>query len=217
MVLPASDVQIHDNWKVVGLMGTGSCDFSVADHFVPAEFTFDLQQAPRRGGPLYRLGRPGFVINEHAAFALGVGRRALDTLENLAQSKHRGFAQRSKLATRTAFQRDLAECDLQLRGARALLIEILEQAWTTVSAGNMPPVRLQAEMRSAATFATDVALDVVTRMFRYAGGSAVYLTHILQRCLRDLYTAGQHLMVSNTAYENYGKCLLGLPDADPMG
>ena len=48
-------------------------------------------------------------------------------------------------------------------------------------------------------------------------GPRCILTHILQHCLRDLYTAGQHLMVSNAAYENYGKCLLGLPDADPMG
>jgi alkylation response protein AidB-like acyl-CoA dehydrogenase len=34
--------------------------------------------------------------------------------------------------------------------------------------------------------------------------------------LRDINAAAQHLMVSDAAYENYGQCLLGLPDADPM-
>jgi alkylation response protein AidB-like acyl-CoA dehydrogenase len=217
VVLPVSQVQIHDNWQVVGLKGTGSCDFSVSDHFVPADFTFDMQQPPRRGGPLYRLGIPGFVANEHAAFSLGVGRHALDTIAELAQSKRRGFGQPTGLATRAAFQRELAECDLRLRAARALIMEIFERAWKTVCRGDTPSVRLQAEMRSAAAFTTEAALDAVTRSFRYAGGTAVYLSHILQRSLRDLNTAAQHFMVSNSAYENYGKCLLGLPDANPMG
>jgi indole-3-acetate monooxygenase len=216
MVLPVSKIQIHDNWQVVGLKGTGSCDFSVSDYFVPAEFTFDIQR-PQRGGPLYQLGIPGFVANEHAAFSLGVGRRALDTIAELAQSKRRGFGQPSSLATRAAFQHDLAESDLRLRAARALVMEIFEQAWKTVCSGDAPLPELQAEMRSAAAFATEAALEVVTQSFRYAGGTAVYLTNILQRCLRDLNTAAQHLMVSHSAYENYGKCMLGLPDVNPMG
>jgi alkylation response protein AidB-like acyl-CoA dehydrogenase len=217
LVLPVAKVHIHDNWQVVGLKGTGSCDFSVSDLFVPAELTWDMQQPPQRGGRLYHLGIPGLVANEHAAVALGVGRRALDAITELAQSKHRGFGQPSALATRAALQRDLGESDLQLRAARALAMEIFDKAWTTVCAGHTPTPQLQAEMRSAATFATEVALDVGTRAFRYAGGTAVYLTHVLQRCLRDLNTAAQHLMVSNSAYENYGKCLLGLPGVNPMG
>ena len=60
------------------LRGTGSCDFSVEDLFVPASFAYDVSLTePLRGGPIYRLGRPGFVTNEHSAFALGVARRAL--------------------------------------------------------------------------------------------------------------------------------------------
>ena len=104
--MPVTAVQIHDNWQVMGLQGTGSCDFSVTDLFVPERFSWDVQQArPQRGGPLYRLGMPAFVTNEHVAFALGVGRRALDTLLDLAQSKQRGYGQRSTLATRPAVHR----------------------------------------------------------------------------------------------------------------
>ena len=75
--MPVAAVHIHDNWQVMGLQGTGSCDFSVTDLFVPEPFSWDAQRArPQRGGPLYRLGMPAFVANEHVAFALGVGQRA---------------------------------------------------------------------------------------------------------------------------------------------
>jgi alkylation response protein AidB-like acyl-CoA dehydrogenase len=88
----AGKVQIHDNWDVAGVQGTGSCDVSVADYVVPEESTWDmLHAAPLRGGPLFRLGRPRFFAYQHAAFALGVGRGALAKIMNLAQSKRRGY------------------------------------------------------------------------------------------------------------------------------
>ena len=99
---------------------------------------------------------------------------------------------------------------------RALAIESYEAAWATVCAGQTLSPRLQAELRSVATFATEVAVDVTTQMFRYSGGTALYVTSGLQRCLRDINAAAQHLMVSDAAYENYGQCLLDLPDADPL-
>jgi alkylation response protein AidB-like acyl-CoA dehydrogenase len=217
-VFPAAQAQIDDNWHVAGLKGTGSCDFSVSDLFVPEAFTFDSRTfEPKRGGPLYHLGLPGLVINEHVGFALGVGRRALDEIIDLAKSKRRGYAKQVSLADRQVFQRAVADADLRLRTARGLMLEVFERAWQTVCAGRSPEPQLQAEMRSAATFATDVALEVTSMAFRYGGGSTVWLNSMLQRCLRDLYVGASHLMVSDSAYEHYGQVLLGLPDVDPMG
>jgi alkylation response protein AidB-like acyl-CoA dehydrogenase len=216
-VVRVGDVEVHDTWQVAGLRGTGSCDFSAADLFVPTSFTWDMERAvPRRGGALYRLGLPGFVANEHAAFALGVARRALDEIAGLATTKSRGLKP-ALLAGRPAFQRFLGEADLRLRAARALAVEVNESAWATVSAGDPLTARQHAELRSAAVLATDVALGVVTGAFRYAGGSALYDTNLLQRCLRDLQAGAQHFMVSDSAYEGFGQFLLGLPTADPMG
>lgn len=218
MVFPAAAVGIHDNWQVAGLQGTGSCDVSLTAYVVPEAFTWEPQHAqPQRGGPLYRLGLPGFVANEHAAFALGVGRCALETVIALAQSKRRGFTPSpSHLEARPAFQRAVGVGELRLRAAHALVLEIFADAWATLCAGQIPSPRLQAAMRGVAAFATEVAVDVTTQAFRYAGGTAVYRTQRLQRCLRDLNVAAQHLMVSDIAYETYGQFALGLPDADPM-
>ena len=71
-------------------------------------------------------------------------------------------------------------------------------------------------MRSCATYSTDVALDVVTQAFRFAGGAALFEPNILQRCLRDINAGAQHQMVSDTAYENHGQFMLGLPTAIAM-
>lgn len=217
-VFPAAQVEIHDNWQVSGLRGTGSCDFSVSDLFVPEAFTFDMRTwEPKRGGPMYRLGLPGLLVNELAGFALGVGRRALDEIVNLARTKRRGYGKQTALAERGVFQRMVAESDLRLRAVRALAIEVFEKAWETVCAGEIPDVQLQAEMRSVTALVTDVALDITTQAFRYGGGTAIHLHNILQRCLRDLQTGATHLMVSDSSYEMYGQCLLGVQEVDPMG
>lgn len=218
VALPIADVEIHDNWHVAGLKGTGSCDFSITDRFVPKGFTFDLQVLqPRRGGPLYHLGLPSLLINEFAGFALGVGRRALDVISELAQTKRRGYGPQTLLAERSVFQHDLGKSDLRLRAARGLVIELLEKAWETVSAGKRLTPPQQVELRSATTLLTDVALEVATQAFRYGGGTAVHLDNVLQRCLRDLQVGASHLGVSDSTYELHGQCLLGMPGVNPMG
>jgi len=218
VVIPAAAAEIHGNWQVAGLEGTGSSDFSVADCFVPAAFAWNpVTTAPRRGGALFRLGMPAFVAYEHVAFALGITRRALGAAALLAQSKSRGLVAASPLAARAAFQARLGEGEIRLRAVRAGAIELFEAAWTTVSAGGTLTRRQQSELRSVATYATETAVEVVTGLFRAAGGGALYRAGVLQRCLRDINAAAQHLMVSDSAYERLGQILLGFPDVDPMG
>jgi alkylation response protein AidB-like acyl-CoA dehydrogenase len=215
-VVRTIDVKVHDIWDVAGLRGTGSCDFSVEDLFVPAGFTWDIERAvPQRGGAVYRLGLPGFVANEHAAFALGVARRALDAIVELAAAKGRGIAP-ALVANRPTFQRFVGEAELRLRGARALAVERNEAAWSVVNAGGALTGRQHAELRGVAVHATETALDVVTRAFRYGGGTALYRDSALQRCLRDLNAGAQHFMVSDSAYEALGQFVLGRPGASPM-
>ena len=217
VIFPTSDVKIHDNWQVSGLRGTGSNDFSVTDLFVPKEFSWDpIHTPPERGGPLFRMGSPGLVANEHSAFALGVGRRALDTIVGQS-TETRGWRNQQAIASRQSFQRSLGWCDLRLRAARSLVVDKLERAWESACNGITPDLQLQIDMRSSATYATEVAVEVASQAFRYGGGRALYNTSVLQRCLGDLNAAAQHFMVNDTSYENHGRFMLGMPGIDPMG
>jgi indole-3-acetate monooxygenase len=217
LVMPIESVEIHDNWHVAGLKGTGSCDFSVDDVFVPEGFSFDMAALePKRGGPLYRMGMPGLVVNELAGFVLGVGRRAIDEIVAQAKAKQRGYGKRTRVADRGVFQRAIGESDLRLRAARLLIFEAFETCWTVVCAGERPSTELQVEMSAATLLGTDAAVEAADRAFRYGGGTAIHLANPLQRCLRDLHAAATHLMTSDMAYENRGRCLLDFPDVDPM-
>lgn len=217
-VVPAKAVALHDNWQVMGLRGTGSCDVSLDACVVPEAFTWDrFRTPPRRGGALYLLSQPGFVANEHVAFATGTARGALDAIMRLAREKRRSFAlEPSSIETRSVFQRFVGLADLRLRAVRALVLDVYAEAWDFASAGEVPPPRIQAAIRAACAYATEVAVDVTTEAFRFGGGEAAYEAHPLQRYLRDINVGAQHLMMSSIAYENHGQFALGLPGADPL-
>ena len=219
MVIPTSQAEIHDNWDVVGLRGTGSNDFSVSDVFVPERFTWAGAEAkPLRGGANFYLGRPGMQTTGHCGVVLGIGRRALDEIAELAKTKKRGYrGMEALIADRGSFQRFLGESDMRLRAAKALCLETLEEAWELVTREITPPPEMQVRLRASGTYATEEASDIVSQAFRFGGGSAMYTSHVLQKCLRDVHGAAQHNMVSDRAYENHGQFMLDFPEADPMG
>ena len=217
MACPVEDVQFLDNWQVMGLQGTGSRDFVLTDYFVPEELAFDLLTTdPRKGGPMFWMGRPGFVTPDHAAFALGVARRALDEISLQAGSYQRGYLA-SPIGLRGALQHDLGKCDQQLRAARALCREALEDAWEFCLREERPDLESQLRLRGACVYATDIACQVATTAFRYGGGNAIYNDRVLQRCLRDINAAAQHFMVNTSAYDNLGQFRLGMPNVNAMG
>ncbi len=174
-----------------------------------------MTKPQRRGGALYRLGMPGFVVNEHGCFAYAVGRLALKTVTETAVAKKRGYAGGISIADREVFQRAIAQGTLRMNACQLLMADVVERLYESAADGPPPPA-MQAEARAAAVWCTDEALDVVATLFRYAGGSAVMLDNIMQRCLRDLYTVQSHLVVSDSAYEIQGKLLLGLSDQAPL-
>jgi alkylation response protein AidB-like acyl-CoA dehydrogenase len=219
-VVPVADATVHlDSWDVTGLRGSGSCDFSVNDCFLPSEYTWDrsklIQGTPERGGPIFRLGMPAFTANEHPGFALGGARRALDLIMELAMTKKRGAGPAASLiADRPVFQRFVGESDQRLKAAQAQVLQLFERAWQIACDGEVPDARLQAEIRVAGVMATEIACDVANQAFRFAGGSALHSTNLLQRFWRDVNASAQHHAVSNAAYEAFGQLLLGIaPEA----
>jgi alkylation response protein AidB-like acyl-CoA dehydrogenase len=216
--VPTSLLTIHDNWHVVGLRGSGSNDVSAENVFVPEHMSWQRLDRVRgmrqRGGPIFLLGLPSFVSSEHAAFALGVARLSLDLINGTVKWKTRGRgAAALTLADRPAYQRFAGESELKLRAARALTVEVHEQAWQIACTGVTPDSHVEAELRASAVLCTDVAVEIATQAFRFAGGSALQLSNKLQMCLRDANAGAQHLAVSDVAYENLGQFILGLEKA----
>jgi hypothetical protein len=62
----------------------------------------------------------------------------------------------------------------------------------------------------ASTQAATQAVQAVELLFTAAGASAVYANTGLERCLRDVRTAAQHICVTPTNFELAGQLALGL-------
>jgi indole-3-acetate monooxygenase len=215
---PAKEVTYYDNWGgVVGLRGTGSCDFSVENFGLASDLTFVwdlLEPRPQRGGPSYLLPPFSYVAKEHGSVAIGAARRALDEVIALATTT-RGTFRSSSLDARQVVHRRIAEADLKLRSVRALMHERYAQLWQKVNAGHLPDGADIADVRAICVYATDVAIETATMAYHFAGNTGLHHPHVIGRLLRDLNTAGLHQVMSDTAYENHGMFRLGLT-ADPL-
>jgi alkylation response protein AidB-like acyl-CoA dehydrogenase len=211
-LLDTEHVTLHDNWDVNALRGTGSQDFSVEDLFVPETHTFNPFAPPLRGDALLRISIPGLFAMEHGAFALGVARRAMDEMAELAKTKSRGYIAPQGVAARGVFQYELGHAETALSAAHAQLVAVNEEAWELATASEASDPAIQTKLRCAAVYATQIGIDVCRTMFRYAGARSLYRGNLVERCMRDLLAGAQHGMVNDVAYEARGQILLGVED-----
>lgn len=206
--VPRERVELLDNWDVMGLAGTGSYDYEVPEQTVHEHFTFDLVNAQaRRGGPVYRLGVLGLTAAGHAAFALGVGRRGMEELTRIVQTKHRLGA--DPLRDQQLFRHDYAINDAALHAARTFVYESFAVVQDLLEAGDDPSPVQRQRLRQATTYATRVATEAVRFAYTAAGSDALRPS-VLQRCFRDLHAATQHLVVDNNTLTETTRVLLGL-------
>jgi alkylation response protein AidB-like acyl-CoA dehydrogenase len=213
MLFPAGEVEIIDTWTVSGLRGTGSHDISVRDAFVPTARSVSLMtDRPQAAGALYVFPVFGLLAIGIAAVALGIARRAIEELTQLAGGKM-PTGSRRLLVERPIVQMQVSEAEGTLRAARAFLVEAVADAWEAAVANGTITTGERALVRLAATHATLGAARVVDLMYNAGGGSAVYAASVLQRQFRDIHVVTQHMMVAPPTLELAGRILLGL-DAD---
>ena len=207
---PQSEISFHDTWHTSGMRGSGSLDYSVHEVFVPADRT--IQPAVTRpvvATPLSSFPNFTLLAAGVSAVGLGVARRALDELVELAQGKHPQYS--SKTLARNAFtQIELARAEGQLRAARAFLLDELHAAWASAVAGDEVTIAARTGIRLAAAHAARIGASVADVAFTLAGGTAVYDTSVLGRCLRDAHVVTQHIQTAPKLNETIGKLLLGV-------
>jgi alkylation response protein AidB-like acyl-CoA dehydrogenase len=209
-VFPATDVTLHDTWHSSGLRGTGSGDFSVAGALVPRRRLFALREArPLVDSPLARFPNFSLLAIGTAAVTLGIARRALDELVALAQAKTPTFASRT-LANHPPAQLNVARADAMTRAARAFLREAITEAWEGALAGDAVSIPLRARIRLACAHAASEGAAATGLCYTSGGGSAVFADNQLQRCLRDVHTATQHIMLSDRNLLTAGRVAFGL-------
>jgi alkylation response protein AidB-like acyl-CoA dehydrogenase len=216
---PSRDCEIIDTWDVMGMRGTGSNDVSVADVFVPRARTFpfvpEFQPGSHYRGPLYRLPVVGAAASGIPTPMLGVARRALDEVTELAATKT-PVASSGPLKERALAQVQLGRAEAILRSGRLLLLDTLGEAWRRCVDGEPHTLEQRAELLLALTHAMNGAVQAVELACSIAGTTAFRATSPLERCFRDVQTMRHHVFASEQRYGTFGQVRLGVPPDFPV-
>jgi alkylation response protein AidB-like acyl-CoA dehydrogenase len=208
MFFPAPAARALDTWHTGGMRGTGSHDFVAEGVAVPEGYGFDIFNGRGRiNRPLYRLPFPTWFGSGVAALALGIARHAITTLVELAARKV-PVASQAPLRDRPLAQIQVAQAEAVVLSARSFLREAVREAWASLVAGGDPTPTELTRLRLAGVHAGEAAVRAVELMFQAAGSSAVYSSSPLDRCLRDVHVAVQHISVSTQHYQDIGRGLL---------
>jgi alkylation response protein AidB-like acyl-CoA dehydrogenase len=204
-----------DIWRVVGLKGTGSDEFHVADLYVPEAHCLarDQERMPREKGLLYRFSSLQLYSSGFAGVAMGIARSTLDAFVTLARDKVPRGAKRT-LRDNNVVQAQVAEAEARLRAARAHLLGALDEITAAVEARGHITLDERMTIRLAATFAIHQARDAVDLAYHAAGADAIFAANPFERRLRDIHTVSQQLQGRQEHFETVGQYLLGLePDS----
>lgn len=208
-VVPADRAEIaRESWDVMGLMGTGSYDYTVPSQFVADGFVYRRSgEPPRRGNATLRLGIKALGASGHCAVALGIGKRALEELVRIVDG---GRSRPNAVAVRDQqlFRRDFAAHDGELRAARAYAWEAYGEGLAALEREGALPDEQEQRIRQATTLATEAAHRTVEFAYRWAGSVAMAMTHPLNRCLRDILGAVQHISVDQSSLVDAAPALM---------
>lgn len=209
VLMRREEVEVFDTWRVTGLRGTGSHDFAADGLTVPASRAADPGADPVETGPLYAIPMFSTLALGIAAVAVGIAASAIDDLVGLARAKV-PTGSRRRLAEREAVQAAVARSRGEVRAARALLLAEAAAAWAEARERGAVGLERRAALRVASTHAADAAVSATDEVFRHAGASSIYDSSTLQRRLRDVHVAAQHMMVAPPTLELAGRVELGL-------
>ena len=212
-VIPREQIVFTDGWHVQGLKGTGSYDYQVTDLFVPRYRTFELfTRSPERGrSAAFRMGLIPITAAGHASWALGVAKSMLDDVTELAATKVR-MGDDSSLAHRATFQRNLSHHTAMWRAARLLVLDTFGDIEQAVVDGRPLTPTMRADMRVAATYATECSREIVQWAHLAAGTAAIREGSRMERAFRDMYTGTQHVFIGEKTYTDAARIYMGLTE-----
>jgi alkylation response protein AidB-like acyl-CoA dehydrogenase len=206
-LMPAEHWEIRDTWHTFGLKGTGSHHVALTDVIVPDEnffeFPFGASFAP---DPIF--GRyPELVVLSHGALAVGTAEGAIMDLVELARAGVKQMFMTTPLVETERFKEGLARLDADLMAARALLETQTARVWQNPQRAAAKDIARVAEQLQAAVWITS-ACRVAEGCFELAESRALYESASLQRRVRDLLVAAQHVAVHPRHYAAAGAAVL---------
>lgn len=214
-LITAPDFEIQDTWQVGGMRGSGSHDVHVNDVWVAANRIIPRIGFAASDMPLMQFPLSARLAYNKVAVSLGIARAGLDAFVDLAEGKLPRFSSK-RLKERGSAQRAIAEAEVAVNSARALLMQEVSAMWTKVLAGDEILARDRALFQITCSHGVRACCEAVDLICDAAGTSSNFEGHPLERISRDIRVVRQHLTVASHHIEDGGRVLLGLTGEDTM-
>lgn len=214
-LLPTSDVEPIDTWHVTGMCATGSWDFKIDDVFVAEDYALPFQRfldassgiAERFSGPLYRT--PLMPVLGFAAGLpiLGAAQMALAEFSSQMREK----IEKNVLRAGTPLpdvSGVIGEAALKIESAELVMRDILADV---MAKRNQATMAERSHWLSRIAYAVYTCKGAVLQISEETGASGGFLSNPVQRALRDISIAANHVVFSKTSrYGDVGRAHLGL-------
>ncbi len=225
-VLRTADISIDDNWRTMGLCGSGSKTIVADNVFVPLHraLTFaELLDATAPGmraqaNPLYKQSFLAVLPIAIVVPVIGMAEGAFTVFLDMAKGRTtRGAVAggNRRMAELTTVQLRAAEAAASIDAAKLLMFRDLREAFEAAARGEAVGVDIRLRNRRDQAFCVRLSLQAIDALFLAAGGQGLFLDHPLQRFWRDAHGAASHISLNwDSTGSMFGQHLLGL---EPKG
>jgi alkylation response protein AidB-like acyl-CoA dehydrogenase len=214
IVLPANEWRIEETWHASGLAGTGSHHIALDQVEVSESRSCDLLNDPSCVAGAFETPVLPFLPIAHAALAVGIASGALADLAAIANGGRRQILATSDQRDSPVFQNELGRAGAGLEAAKSMLEVKSASLWDRALKGSLDDKADFVEALQASAWIHRTCTEFVDRCYELAG-SAV-LTSSLERRMRDIHVAGQHMFASERYYAMAGARYLGFPPVNPL-
>lgn len=193
MLVPATDYEILDDWHVFGLAGTGSKSLVVKETFVPDHRVHSLiryEQGDR--GTHYKYPFSQVFYGAVSSLIVGMAQGGID--EYIRQMTVRTNTTDGGSAALSPYVKDrLGNAVVRVRSSRARLLQMMLETTEIVERGELVPTHDRVyHMLDIARVGRDCE-EAVMLLFKATSARGIYLTNPLQRILRDVIAAANHI------------------------
>lgn len=225
-LLRSGDCIIEDNWRTMGLAGTGSKNIVARDAFVSAHRTLPFSEltdvtAPgmrANSNPLYRQSFLAVLPIAIVSPVLGMAEGALAdflTMASVRTTRGAVAGGNRRMAELTTVQLRVAEASASIDAARLLMFRDLAEAFETAARGDAISMDVRLRNRRDQAFCVRLLVGAIDALFLAAGGQGLFLEQPLQRAWRDAHAAASHISLNwDSTGSMYGQFMLGL---EPKG
>ncbi|MFE3177098.1 acyl-CoA dehydrogenase family protein [Amycolatopsis sp. NPDC059090] len=204
--LPRAAVRHAGNWQALGIRGSGSGSYEIAEPvFVPEKHVFDREAPPDPDAdPLNK--HVGLLFFPLTGVCLGLARHVVELTLDAVRTRCRGKVSTLDTATKQQLGQAAAETDLVYRGIEEVARRADEAIFTPGRV--LDPVE-EARLRVANSQAGETLRRVLDLCVDLYGSRYIYQSDPLERVIRDAWGALAHFGAKKFHWAGYAEELLG--------